>query len=341
MKMTKVAIVILNWNGKEYLERFLPSVVEYSDQSYSEIYVADNHSSDDSIDFIKKNYPEIQIISFDNNYGFAQGYVKALAQIKSEYYVLLNSDVEVTNQWLSIIELMDKDMSIAAVMPKIRSYSNKNYFEYAGAAGGFIDKYGYPFCRGRILNMIEKDNGQYNDLTEIFWASGACLFLRSKAYFEVGGLDKDFFAHMEEIDLCWRLKKSGYKIVYCPEATVYHVGGGTLPNNTRRKLYLNYRNNLFLLYKNLPDDNFYLIIILRLFLDILSAFVYLFSLSFSFFAAVIMAHFSFYFSIRTLKKKRKEINRNTKVYMPNHIYKSSIIYDFFFRKKRYFNQLNF
>ena len=188
-KMAKVAIVTLNWNGKEYLERFLPSVVECSNQSNTEIYVADNHSSDDSIDFMKKNYPEIRIISFDHNYGFAQGYVKALAQIKSEYFVLLNSDVEVTKKWLSIIELMDKDMSIAAVMPKIMSYNNKDYFEYAGAAGGFIDKFGYPFCRGRILNVIEKDNGQYNDLTEVFWASGACMFLRSKAYFEAGGLD--------------------------------------------------------------------------------------------------------------------------------------------------------
>ncbi len=341
MEITKAAIVILNWNGKDYLEKFLPSVVQHSKLAQTEIYVVDNHSSDDSIDFIKRNYPEIRIIPFDNNYGFAQGYVKALEQIKAEYFVLLNSDVEVTEQWLSIIDIMDNDISVAAVMPKIRSYNNKEYFEYAGAAGGFIDKYGYPFCRGRILNVIEKDEGQFNDLIEVFWASGACMFLRSKAYFEAGGLDKDFFAHMEEIDLCWRLKILGYKILYYPGAKVYHVGGGTLPNNTGRKLFLNYRNNLFLLYKNLPDNGFYKTILIRLCLDILSSFVYLLSLSFNFFAAVFMAHFSFYFSIRSLRMKRHKIKKNIKVIMPSQIYQGSIVFNFFIRKKKYFKQLKF
>jgi GT2 family glycosyltransferase len=337
--MTKVAIVILNWNGKDYLEKFLPSVIKYSNFSYTEIYVADNHSRDDSIDFIKSSYPDIRIISFDSNYGFARGYVKALEQIKAEYFVLLNSDVEVTEQWLSIVDIMENDKSVAAVMPKIRSYNDKDHFEYAGAAGGFIDKYGYPFCRGRILNVIEKDEGQYNDQKEIFWASGACMFVRSEAYFEAGGLDRDFFAHMEEIDLCWRLKILGYKIICSPGATVFHVGGGTLPNNTGRKLYLNYRNNLFLLYKNLSDNGFYKTILIRLFLDVLSAFAYLLSLSFNFFAAVFMAHFSFYSSLKTLRKKRQEIKRNIRVSIPSQIYKGSIVYDFFMRKKRYFSSL--
>ncbi len=339
--MTKTAIVILNWNGKNYLERFLPSVIRYSDFSGTEIYVADNHSTDDSIEFIKENFPKVSIIPLNSNYGFAKGYVKALENIKAEYFVLLNSDVEVTEKWLSIIELMDNDMSIAAVMPKIRSYENKDYFEYAGAAGGFIDKFGYPFCRGRILSVIEKDDGQYNDLKEIFWASGACMFIRSEAYYNAGGLDMDFFAHMEEIDLCWRLKILGYKIFYFPGATVYHVGGGTLPNNTGKKLFLNYRNNLFLLFKNLPDNGFYKILFLRLSLDILSAFVYLFSLSFNFFAAVIMAHISFFFSINKLRKKRQKIKGNIRVNKPNHIYQRSIVYNFFAGKKKYFSQLDF
>ncbi len=339
--MIKVAVVILNWNGREHLDKFLPSVIKYSGNSSTEIYVADNNSSDDSVSLIKNKFPGIKLILFDRNYGFAQGYVKALEQIKSEYFVLLNSDVMVTPNWLSIIELMEKDSTIAACMPKIRSYANNDYFEYAGAAGGFIDKLGYPFCRGRILNNIEKDTGQYNDPVEVFWASGACMFLRSKAYFEAGGLDRDFFAHMEEIDLCWRLKKLNYKIICNPGVTVYHVGGGTLPNNTPRKLYFNYRNNLFLLYKNLPDNIFYKTLIIRLLLDILSAFVYLFSLSFSFSFSVIKAHLSFYGSLKTLKRKRKEIKSDGELNNLNQIFNKSILYNFFVRKNKCFSQLDF
>jgi GT2 family glycosyltransferase len=341
MNTSKVAIVILNWNGREHLENFLPSVVKYSSNSYTKLYIADNNSTDDSVSLIKSKFPGIELILFDKNYGFAQGYIKALNQIKSEYFVLLNSDVMVTNQWLSIIDKMDINKSIAACMPKIKSYNNKEYFEYAGASGGFIDKYGYPFCRGRILNNIEKDNGQYDDAAEVFWASGACMFIRAKAYFEAGGLDKDFFAHMEEIDLCWRLKKLNYKIMCIPEVTVYHVGGGTLPNNTPRKLYLNYRNNLFLLYKNLPDNALCSIIIIRLFLDILSALIYLLRFSFSFSVTVIRAHLSFYKSLGNLRRKRKEINANPEAACPDQIYKKSILVDFFIRKKRCFTELDF
>jgi GT2 family glycosyltransferase len=341
MNTSKVAIVILNWNGREHLENFLPSVVKYSVNSYTKIYIADNHSTDDSVSLIKSKFPGVDLILFDKNYGFAQGYIKALNQIKSEYFVLLNSDVMVTNQWLSIIDRMDSDTSIAACMPKIKSYNNKEHFEYAGASGGFIDKYGYPFCRGRILNNIEKDNGQYDDAAEVFWASGACMFIRAKAYFEAGGLDKDFFAHMEEIDLCWRLKKLNYKIMCIPEVTVYHVGGGTLPNNTPRKLYLNYRNNLFLLYKNLPDNVLCRIIIIRLFLDILSAIIYLLRFSFRFSSRVLRAHLSFYKSLGNLSRKRKETNKNPEAECPDQIYKKSILIDFFIRKKRCFSELDF
>jgi GT2 family glycosyltransferase len=341
MNMSKVAIVILNWNGREHLENFLPSVIKYSSNSYTRIYIADNNSTDDSVSMIKNKFPGIEVILFDKNYGFAQGYIKALNQIKSEYFVLLNSDVMVTSRWLSVIDIMDNDKSIAACMPKIRSFDNKEYFEYAGAAGGFIDKYGYPFCRGRILNRIEKDNGQYDNTLEVFWASGACMFIRAKAYFEAGGLDKDFFAHMEEIDLCWRLKKLNYKIICLPEVIIYHVGGGTLPNNTPRKLYLNYRNNLFLLYKNLPDKILCKIIIIRLLLDMLSAFIYLFRFSFRFALTVIKAHFSFYKSIKILKRKRKELNEKPGVKIPGQIYQGSILFDFFVREKRLFSQLDF
>jgi GT2 family glycosyltransferase len=341
MNTSKVAIIILNWNGREHLENFLPSVVKYSSNSDTKIYITDNNSTDDSVSFIKSRYPGIGLILLDKNYGFTQGYIKTLSQIKSEYFVLLNSDVLVTGQWLSIIDRMDRDKSIAACMPKIRSYNNNEYFEYAGASGGFVDKYGYPFCRGRILNNIEKDNGQYDDTAEVFWASGACLFLRAKAYFEAGGLDKDFFAHMEEIDLCWRLKKLNYKILCIPEVTVYHVGGGTLPNNTPKKLYLNYRNNLFLLYKNLPENVLCRIIIIRLFLDILSALIYLSRLSFRFTATVIRAHLSFYKSLGSLRRKRKEINENPATGYPDQVYKKSIVVDFFIRRKRCFSELDF
>jgi GT2 family glycosyltransferase len=339
--MIKIAVVILNWNGREHLDKFLPSVIKYSGNSSTEIYVADNNSSDDSINLLKNKYHRIKLIQFDRNYGFAQGYFKALEQIKSEYFVLLNSDVMVTSNWLSLVDLMEKDKSIAACMPKIRSYANNDYFEYAGAAGGFIDKLGYPFCRGRILNNIEKDEGQYDDPIEVFWASGACMFLRAKAYFEAGGLDKDFFAHMEEIDLCWRLKRLDYKVICYPDVTVYHVGGGTLPNNTPRKLYYNYRNNLFLLYKNLPENIFYKTIIARLLLDMLSAFVYLFNFSFSFSFAVIKAHLAFYSSLKTLKRKRKKIRSDSELNNINQIYKKSILFKFFVRKTRCFSQLDF
>lgn len=248
--MKKTAVVILNWNGRKFLKKFLPDVIKFSKKD-AEVIVADNASTDDSVAVLKADFPEIRIIENKSNGGFAKGYNQALKLIDAEYYILLNSDIEVTENWINpVIELMESDKNIAACQPKIRSYHEKEKFEYAGAAGGFIDKFGYPFCRGRIFQSLEEDKGQYDDTVEIFWATGAALFIRAELYHKLGGMDDDFFAHMEEIDLCWRLKNEGYKIMYCPKSTVYHVGGGTLPTSSSWKTYLNFRNNFFLIYKN-------------------------------------------------------------------------------------------
>lgn len=340
--MIKIAIVILNWNGIRYLTKFLPSILSNSNHDGCCVYVADNGSSDDSLKWLHQYHPEIKIIPHDRNYGFALGYARALEQIESEYFVLLNSDVEVTPHWLTpIIKIMDDDKSVAACMPKIKSYENKQLFEYAGAAGGFIDRFGYPFCRGRILNSIEKDEGQYDDMREIFWASGACMFLRASAYFEAGGLDADFFAHMEEIDLCWRLKRLGYKVIYSPEVTIYHVGGGTLPNNTPRKIFFNYRNNLFLLFKNLPSDRFLITLFTRILLDCFSSLIYIVQFKIPFFWSVLKAHFAFYGGLGKLLAKRKKFTRMEKVSHPGEIFPGGILISFFIKKQRHFNQLDF
>jgi len=247
------AVVILNWNGEKYLEQFLPILIENTKLSGSEIIIADNASTDSSLLILQEKFPSIRTVVLDKNYGFAGGYNKALAQIEADYYVLLNSDVEVMSNWLEpLITYMDKHADVAACQPKIRSYFNRKYFEHAGAAGGYIDRFGFPFCRGRILGTAEEDKGQYDNITDVFWATGACLLVRSKTFWNVGGLDDDFFAHMEEIDLCWRLKSRGYRIVCIPESTVFHVGGGTLNVENPYKTYLNFRNNLLMLYKNLP-----------------------------------------------------------------------------------------
>ncbi len=334
----KTAVVILNWNGKKHLEIFLPSVVKNTEKA--EIWVADNGSTDDSIDFLKKNYPSVNILQLDKNYGFTGGYNKSLEKIKADFFVLLNSDVEVTENWVEpIIEFMNKNEDVAAVQPKILSYINKNYFEYAGAAGGFIDKYGYPFCRGRILDTFEQDNGQYQQITDIFWATGACLFIRANDFLQ-NKFDDLFFAHMEEIDLCWRLKNKNRRIVYFPDVKVYHLGGGTLPNKSANKLFLNYRNNLFLLYKNLPEKETSKILFKRMLLDGLSAIIYLTKFQFKYFLVVWKAHLKFYKSKRHLKAQRLELLlQNTSSH--KQIYKKSIVFDYFLRKKRIFTELNF
>lgn len=339
--MLKVAVVILNWNGKKYLEQFLPSLIENTNFDNSEIIIADNNSSDDSINFLAKSYPNLRLIKLDKNYGFAGGYNKALNQINAEYFVLLNSDIEVAANWLSpLINLMDTDKSVAACQPKIKSFHKKDYFEYAGASGGFIDKYGYPFCRGRILDKIEVDNKQYDNVIDVFWASGACMVVRADLFKSLNGLDNDFFAHMEEIDLCWRLKNNGYRIVVNPKSVVYHIGGGTLPNNSPFKLYLNYRNNLFLLYKNLPKGKLLPILFTRMILDGVSALIFLAKFSFANFNAVIKAHINFYKALNNLKTKRKELLINSTVSTHKEIYTNSIVIDYFIRKKQLFKDLN-
>ena len=337
----KVAIVILNWNGKKYLEEFLPIVVANTHQSDYKVIVADNASTDDSIAYLKSRHSEIRLIELDQNYGYAEGYARALPQIKSEYYVLLNSDVEVPPHWLEpVIIAMDNDSSIAASMPKILAFNQKTDFEYAGASGGFLDKYGFPFCRGRILSSIEKDNGQYNSIIDVFWASGACMVIRSGAYFAAGGLDGDFFAHMEEIDLCWRLKRMGYRVTVNPHSSVFHVGGGTLPNNSPRKLYYNYRNSLFMLFKNLPSERFIPVVFTRLWIDFATALIYLLRFDFSFFYAVLRAHASFFRQLGKLYAKRQLFKPHVVVHQVSGIYWGSIVFDFLVRKKRFFTDLD-
>ena len=334
--MPTVAVVILNWNGKKYLEQFLPSLIDHTG-SDAEIVVADNASTDDSISFLTTNYPAIRVIQNTTNGGFARGYNLALKQVEADYYVLLNSDIEVTENWLKpVISMMEEDEKIGACQPKIRSFHHRNSFEYAGAAGGYIDEYGYPFCRGRLFLTIEEDNGQYDDTVEISWASGACMFVRSKLFHQLGGLDEDFFAHMEEIDFCWRLHNYGYRVMYCPGSTVYHIGGGTLPKASWRKTYFNFRNNFMLLYKNLPSNYLFKVFALRLILDTVAAMKFLFQAGFKNFWAVARAHMSFYKALPTLRKKRKKLKHGSMKMM----YKRNIVFEYYLRGKKHFSQLD-
>ncbi len=323
--MTKVAVVILNYNGQKFLETFLPSVFIHND-GY-EIIVADNASTDDSVNLLKTKFADIKIIQLANNDGFAGGYNNALKEIEAEYYILLNSDVEVTPNWTkSIIDLMDTDKSIAACQPKILSYQQKTHFEYAGAAGGYIDWLGYPFCRGRIFDSYEEDKGQYNDTKEIFWATGACMFVRAEIFQQLNGFDANFFAHMEEIDLCWRIKNQGNRILYSSASTVYHVGGGTLHKSNPRKTFLNYRNGLAMLYKNLPSNRLFSTIFLRLILDGISGVKLLIDGSLADVWAIIKAHFAFYAMIPKLERKApKQVNQ---------IYQKSIVWEYFVKKQK-------
>lgn len=299
----KIAIVILNFNGKSWLEKFLPNVILHS--TIAEISVIDNASTDDSVSYLKNNFPSISIILNKENFGFAGGYNEGLKSIKAEIYCLLNSDVEVTAKWIEpVLTLFESDQNIAAVQPKILSYSQKEYFEFAGAAGGLIDNLGYPFCRGRIFEKVEKDEGQYDNQSEIFWASGCALFIRSADFWRQNGFDARFFAHQEEIDLCWRLKNEGKKIFYCPASTVYHVGGGTLNKTNPRKTFLNIRNNLTMLLKNLPFTTLLWVLPLRMILDGFAAIFLAYKEGFFHFVAVIKAHFSFYAHIPTTWKLR-------------------------------------
>lgn len=291
--MKQVAVVILNWNGKKLLEQFLPSVVRFSPEA--NIYVADNCSSDDSIAFVQAHFPDVKIIRNPQNFGFAKGYNEALKSVEEPIYALVNSDVEVTENWLTpVVSIFNSEEQTAIIQPKILDYRNKNHFEYAGAGGGFIDKYGYPYCRGRIFQTLEADNGQYDDEAAIFWASGACFFIRSAVFRELNGFDGDFFAHQEEIDLCWRAINKSHKVKYCGRSTVYHVGGATLDSQNPQKTYLNFRNSLRMLVKNLPQRKLLTVILIRLLLDGIAGLQFLFKGKPDHMFAVIKAHFSFY-----------------------------------------------
>jgi GT2 family glycosyltransferase len=327
--LKKIAVVILNWNGVKLLEEFLPSVIQYSPEAT--IYLADNASTDDSISFVMANFPTVKIVKNNENLGFAGGYNEALKHIEAETFALVNSDIEVTENWLkAIIETFEKEPLTAIIQPKILDYKNKEYFEYAGAAGGFIDKYGYPYCRGRVFETIEKDKGQYNDSCEIFWASGACFFIRSAVYKELKGFDADFFAHQEEIDLCWRAINKGHQIKYNSESVVYHVGGATLQQGNPRKTFLNFRNSLLMLTKNLPEKSVYWILVCRMLLDALAGIQFIFKGKFSHFAAILKAHYSFYRLFSTNYNKRETI-QSKKYYTVR-----SIVYNYFVNNGKVF-----
>ncbi len=332
--LSRVAVVILNWNGKNLLEQFLPSVMQNTLPEIATIYVADNGSTDDSLDFVSKNYPQVKTIALGKNYGFAEGYNRSLEQITEPYTVLLNSDVEVTNGWLlPLLQYMDEHAEVGACQPKLLSFHQREYFEYAGAAGGFIDKYGYPFCRGRIFNVMEKDEGQYNQISDIFWATGACLFIRTSLYKEIGGLDPRFFAHMEEIDLCWRIWARGFRVVYVPQSVVYHVGGATLNKMNSFKTYLNFRNNWYLLYKNYPSS-LYRIFFIRFILDMIALVKFLLSFEFKNSWAVLKAHLDFIKTYKYFRPKRKDNLQQTKTLNIPTIYRGSIVYQFFIKRKK-------
>jgi len=340
--MNLLSIVILNWNGKSFLEQFLGTLIENSAQDNVEIVVADNASTDGSVYFLQQEYPEIKLICFDENHGFAGGYNKALERLESKYFLLLNSDIEVTKDWLlPMIEFMESNPEAAACGPKIMDYNQRTYFEYAGAAGGYIDRFGYTFCRGRIFDFLEEDKGQYDQTVEIFWASGACFMIRSDVFQSMSGFDDQFFAHMEEVDLCWRMKKKGHSIWFIPGSRVYHVGGGTLPQGNPYKTYLNFRNNLIMLYKNLSRERYRLTIFIRLLLDGLSAFRFLFRGSFKDFRAIRLAHFDFFFKIKSYRKFRRENNSINKNVSKNEIYRGSIVIDYFLSGINTFDRLKY
>lgn len=336
----KLAIVILNWNGRAMLAEYLPTVIEYS-RNEAVVYVADNASTDDSMQLIHDKFKGCKTILLDQNYGFAEGYNRALKQIEADYYLLLNSDVEVTHHWLTpLLEFMDAHPDVAACQPKLLSERNKDSFEYAGAAGGYLDKYGYPFCRGRIFNTIEPDSGQYDYNTEILWATGACLLIRSRDYWDAGGLDARFFAHSEEIDLCWRLRLMGRKIYCIPDSRVYHVGGGTLPKSNSMKTFLNFRNNLTMLYKNLPENELRSVMRIRWFLDYLAALQMLFlNRNIDDCKAIFRARKAFKKWLPEFKEDRAEIQRRRIIGRVVERRPYSILWQYYVRGRHRFSEL--
>ncbi|WP_422080036.1 glycosyltransferase family 2 protein [Ulvibacterium sp.] len=329
----KIAVVILNWNGEALLERYLPVVVEHSESA--DVYLADNASTDGSVAFVQTNFPTVKIIQNASNGGFTKGYNDALKEVDADIYCLLNSDVEVSENWLEPIIQGFKDLpKVAIIQPKILDLLRRDYFEYAGAAGGFIDQLGYPFCRGRIFQALEKDEGQYDGTKEIFWATGACMFIKSEVYWELGGFDEDYFAHQEEVDLCWRAKNKGHKVYYIGASKVYHLGGSTLSNMNPKKTYLNFRNSLFSITKNLPRRKAFLIIGIRLLLDGVAAIRFIFQFRFQHCLAILRAHLSFYRHFRRIYRKREKANFILKYYVTK-----SIVWSYFVHQIKKFNIL--
>ncbi|MDH6358638.1 glycosyltransferase family 2 protein [Parabacteroides sp. PF5-9] len=337
----RLSIVILNWNGAELMKRFLPSVIQYSPEDLADIIVADNGSTDDSVAMLKEFFPTVKIIQLDKNYGFAEGYNLAIKQVDTRYTVLLNSDIEVTEGWLEApLQAMDADHSIACVQPKILAERNRAYFEYAGAAGGFIDKYGYPFCRGRILHEVEKDCGQYDASIDILWASGACLFIRTAIYLKEGGLDATFFAHQEEVDMCWRLRSRGYRLVCTPNSVVYHVGGATLKVESPRKTYLNFRNNLLMIYKNHQEKTLRSVMRMRFCLDYLAAIKFLLTGHLANAKAVYLARRDYCRLKSAYKAVRDENLSKTTLHVIPETLDDGIIFLFYLKGKKYFSALS-
>ncbi len=336
-QLPRTAVIILNWNGKDLLERFLPGIIKHTPAN-TKIIVADNGSQDHSLEYLADNFPLVRTIALEKNYGFAGGYNRALCQVDADYYVLLNSDMKVSEKWLEpCIGLLEEHPDVAACQPKIRALRAPEYFEHAGAGGGFVDHFGYPFCRGRIFASLERDEGQYDDAGRIFWATGAALFLRAKAFYEAGGFDESFFAHMEEVDLCWRLQNLGYHIMTCPRSVVYHLGGGSLPSSSSRKTYLNFRNSLWMLAKNLPCRHFYPRIIVRFFLDGIAAVKFLLQGQAKDALAVGRAHMAFVWRFRKMRKSSRDLPKT----LPGLLYKRSIVIDYFLFSRKYFSDLRF
>lgn len=335
--INQTAIVILNWNGKKFLEQFLPAVIKHS--LGANVIVADNDSTDDSVSYLKDKFPDIRIIQNDSNGGFAKGYNDALEHVDAEFYLLLNSDIEVTENWLAPLLDIMKDKSVAACQPKVKSFATRDEFEHAGASGGFLDINYFPFCRGRMFNTVETDNGQYDHATEIFWATGACLLIRSKLFHAAGGFDEDFFAHMEEIDLCWRLKRANHKIFAVPQSVVYHIGGGTLPYSSPRKTYLNFRNSLFMITKNHQG-----ILLFRLMwrgvIDGIAAMSFLFKGEFSQFGAVFKSHMAYYGKIGKFLRKRKELKKWQTEFNDAGHFKGNILWNYYAKGASVFSKLN-
>ncbi|GAB2771645.1 glycosyltransferase family 2 protein [Salinimicrobium soli] len=329
----KIAVVILNWNGRHLLEQFLPSVVKHSPEA--KIYVADNASTDDSVEYLHKYFPEVEIIHNEVNGGFAKGYNDALQHLKEDIFILLNSDVEVTPGWIPPLkQVFDTSPETAAAQPKILDYRKKDFFEYAGAAGGFIDRFGYPYCRGRIFDTLEKDEGQYNDTIDIFWASGACMAIRREDFYRAGQFDEDFFAHQEEIDLCWRLFNLGKKVKAVGDSSVFHLGGGTLNSMNPKKTFYNFRNSLYALLKNAPNGSVFFLIFSRLVLDALAGLKFLVELKPRHLLAILQAHFSFYTHFKLFLRKRKNLSKGRKYYS-----KTSVVLAYFLERARRFGDL--